>query len=502
VDATPTTPGPLVADDDAAVRDLRAALWAAGYTLPRLKEVLGFGNDSVVVPPGDVPGIDRQLPRGEPLPTLIRLFLLAVPVPVAEVAAALGTLSPERCADLGAITLAGEHAQATCRLVPARDVLVAVSREHEFSAELDADHVMGITPSTDLLADLTLRRPVGDVLDVCCGGGLQALLCARHARRVVATDLNPRAVNFAAFNARLNGLDNVELRQGDLFEPVGDEEFDLIVANPPFIISPDSSYAFRDSGLEGDEISKQIVRGAAERLRDGGHAFVLVGWAHGREQDWDEPLRPWVEDLGCDAWLLRHSSADPLEYAVGFNRSLAPVDPEGYSEAIDRWLDYDQKLGIEAIGYGAVILRRREGKTWVRADTLHQGLLAPAGEQVARVFESQDLLVSLPDREAVFDLILSTNPKHRLEQVLRPSGDGYAVDVAGVVLEEGMSFRAAVDVHAMQILVRLDGKRTLREVLDESRREVEPGMSEEEFAAASLRAVRRMIELGFVLPVT
>lgn len=493
-------PGPLVADDAEAIRDLRSALWAAGYSLEKLRELIGFGGDSVVVPPGEVPGVDRRLPRDEPLATLTRLFLLALSVPVDEVAAALGTLSVERCAGLGVITVEGGHVQPACRLVPVRDLIIAVSREHELSVELSADHVMGITPSTDMLANLTMRTPVGDVLDLCCGQGLHALLCARHARRVVACDLNPRAVSFAAFNARLNGADNVEVRHGDLFEPVGDEQFDLIVANPPFIISPDSAYAFRDSGLEGDEISRRVVRGAAERLREGAHAIALVGWAHGREQDWDEPLRPWVEGLGCDALLLRHSSSDPLDYAVGFNRSLAPIDPDRYSENIDRWLDYDQKLGIEAIGYGAVVLRRREGANWVRADTIHQSVRGPAGEEVVRLISSQDLLASLPSPDAVLDLVLSTNPNHRLEQMLRPRDGGYTVEEASVILEEGLTFRAAVDVYAMQIVVRLDGKRTLREILEEARLEMQPEMPAAEFATASVRAVRRMIELGFVLP--
>lgn len=493
-------PGPLVAADEEAIRDLRAALYAAGYGLEGVRELLGAGDSSVVVPPGDVPGFDRMLPRDEPLPTLIRLFLLALPVPLDELAPALGALTPERAAKLGLVEIEGERARATCRIVPARDLILAVDRAHEFSTELDEDHVMGITPSTDMLANLTIRKPVSDALDMCSGSGFHALLCARHARRVLGVDLYPRSIGFAEFSARLNGLDNVEFRHGDLFEPVGEERFDLIVANPPFIISPDSAYAFRDSGLEGDEISRKVLRGAAEHLRDGGHAIVMLGWAHGREQEWSEPLRPWVEGLGCDAWFIRHSSADPLDYAVGFNRSLAPIDPDGYSAAIDRWLDYDQRLGIEAIGYGAVVLRRREGETWLRADTLHTSLQEPAGEQIARGLTTQDLLASLAGPETVLDLVLEANPRHRLEQVMTPRDDGYGIDAAWVVLEDGMSFRAAVDVYAMQILVRLDGEQTLREILEQTRVELEPDMDAEEFLRSAVRAAYRMIELGFVLP--
>jgi hypothetical protein len=158
VDAA-TIPGPLAVSDQEAIGDLRAALWSAGYSAERLRELLGFGGDSVVVPPGEVPGVDRRLPRGEPLSTLVRLFLLAIPVPLDEVTGALGNLTPERCAALGVIEVADHSARAACRLIPVRDLIVAVSREHEFSAELEPDHVMGITPSTDMLANLTPRSP-------------------------------------------------------------------------------------------------------------------------------------------------------------------------------------------------------------------------------------------------------------------------------------------------------------------------------------------------------
>jgi SAM-dependent methyltransferase len=465
-----------------------------------VSDLLGFEGDSVSVPPGQVPIVDRQLPRDTALATLVRLFLLVIPVPIADAEKALGTLSVERCAELGVLTVEDGRAEATCKLLPTRDAIVVCSKQHEYSPTLAGDHVMSVTPSTNLLADLTVRRPVQDALDICTGGGLQALLCARHARRVVATDLNPRALNYAEFSAQLSGIDNIEFREGDLFEPVGDERFDLIVANPPFIISPDDSYAFRDSPLEGDEISRQTVLGAAERLREGGLAFVLVGWGLAAGQQWSEPLRAWVDGSGCDAWLLHHTTAEPLDYAVGFNRPLAPIDPEGYAAAVDRWLEYDARLGIESIGYGAVVLRRRTGANWVRADALQRPQQGAVGELVARLFDSQDLLDSLDGPDALLDLVLRTNMEHRVEQILRRRDDGYAVDAARVVLEDGLGFIANIDVNAAQVLVMLDGERTLRSVLDDARSNVGTEMPVEEFHAAALPVVRRMIELGFVLP--
>jgi methylase of polypeptide subunit release factors len=70
-------------------------------------------------------------------------------------------------------------------------------------------------------------------LDFGTGNGIQALLAAHHCHEVVATDVNPRALVFAAFNAALNGIDNISFRKGSLFDPVAYETFDLIVCNPP-----------------------------------------------------------------------------------------------------------------------------------------------------------------------------------------------------------------------------------------------------------------------------
>ena len=120
----------------------------------------------------------------------------------------------------------------------------------------------GIQSPSVTLAKLAVRRRVQKALDLGTGCGIQALLAAKHAERVVATDVNPRALAFARFNARLNGIDNIEFRLGNVFEPVEGERFGLLVANPPYVISPDASYAYRDSDEPADELCRRIVADA------------------------------------------------------------------------------------------------------------------------------------------------------------------------------------------------------------------------------------------------
>ena len=75
-------------------------------------------------------------------------------------------------------------------------------------------------------------------LDVGTGCGVQALHATRHADAVVATDVSARALAFARLTLALNGARAVDLRQGDLLEPARGEQFDLVVSNPPFVITP------------------------------------------------------------------------------------------------------------------------------------------------------------------------------------------------------------------------------------------------------------------------
>jgi methylase of polypeptide subunit release factors len=267
------------------------------------------------------------------------------------------------------------------------------------------------------LSHLTVRRPVERALDMGTGSGVQAILAARHSDHVVATDLNERALNFAAFNAVLNGAENVEFRVGSFFEPVAGERFNLVTTNPPYVISPESAFLFRDSGLEGDRVSREVVGAAPAHIEEGGFATILASWANAPGEDWTAPLRPWLEGSGCDAWLLHHGTNDPLTHAANWNRGSHTDDPEGLGEAIDRWLAYLERLGIEGVAYGAIVLRRRSGaENWVCANELPPERLKPAGEQILRVFEAQDYLAGLADDRELLDGTFALAPHDLLEQ--------------------------------------------------------------------------------------
>ncbi len=105
-----------------------------------------------------------------------------------------------------------------------------------------------------------MQASVGRTLDLGTGSGILAIAAAAHSGSVMATDLNPRAREFCMFNTALNGVTNVEFREGNAFEPVRGERFDLILANPPFFVTPSVRRAYSDNSMELDGFCRMLIR--------------------------------------------------------------------------------------------------------------------------------------------------------------------------------------------------------------------------------------------------
>jgi methylase of polypeptide subunit release factors len=348
----PTPPRP----DAVAAPALRRRLEALGYSEARVVELME-GTDWLTSP-SDAGIVDRRLPPEGVFAVAFRLFFLGLDVDALAAEDALTPVSLDSAAAMGLLARDGATVRPRVQLAPVGSLLVASDAGDSLRGP--AEFVTGRTPSTLALLAHTVREPVRTALDVGCGNGAQALAAARHAERVVATDVNPRALAFTRFNAALNGLANVEVREGSWFDPVAGERFDLVVANPPFVVSPDSAFLYRDAGLPGDAGSRRLVAGAAEHLEEGGGAHLICNWVH-PPGDWAAPLRRWVDGLGCDTSVLRFSSRDARGYALDWNAHLEETDPAEFEAIVERWLEHYRALGIEAIGYGVVILRRRSG---------------------------------------------------------------------------------------------------------------------------------------------
>ena len=408
------------------------------------------------------------------LSLLISLLLLGDPAPPDELAPLLveAGLAEERDGLLLGLA----------RVVPHDDLLIASDR---LDVD-DADRVAGVHRPSAVLAHLTVREPVDRALDLCTGNGIQALLLSRHAQQVVATDVNERALGFARLNLALNEVANVELRQGSLLDPVLGETFHCIACNPPYVVSPDAEYTFRDSGLPGDRVSELLARGLPALLEPGGFATLMASWAQAGD---DPAVRPreWLDGCGCDAWILHTTTDDPLSNAAAWARD-AVDGPDEFAAALDRWTRYYDRLGIDALAYGALVLRRRDGVNWSRGTSLPPRPLESASTHLLRMFAGVDAAAVGPD--TLLARPLAVAPTARFEQVVSPR-DGWTVVSATLSLEDGLGFSAEVDESTLRLLRALDGTRTAREAVAASL-----GADELPRAAELLRG---MLETGFLV---
>lgn len=208
---------------------LRDALLAADYTVDDVADVLGPRAQAALGRGETTPAMTRT-GGGSAVETLTRLFWLQRPVSRAAAEVALPDLV-EHLAGAGLLSTSGDDVLAR---VEVRPQVMADPEQHPLWVlgdpapgmdarphRVDADQVLGISNASNSLSQQTLRGPIGRSLDLGTGCGVQALHLAAHSERVVATDVNARALWMTDFNAALNDVaDRIEVRDGSLFTPL------------------------------------------------------------------------------------------------------------------------------------------------------------------------------------------------------------------------------------------------------------------------------------------
>lgn len=446
---------------------LREALIAADFTYDAVAELLGPDAHAALSRNETTPGA-RRTTGGSPLETLTRLFLLQTTVSGDEAEGALPGL-------VDRLAIEGLLQQSVGEVAARLDVRPYADDDHDLWVVSDltpgldgtpnrvtGDYVLGISPASTSLAQLTLREPVGRALDLGCGCGVQALHLARHSDAVIATDVNKRALWITEFNLGLNDVSNVDVRDGSFFEPVAGERFDLIATNPPFVISPATGerLVYRDSGIPGDRVVEDIVRAAPAHLNEGGWCQILANWAIVRGMDWDERLAGWL-DQACDALVVQREVADPASYVEMWLKDAGLHGGPDYARRYDTWLSWLDEQGIEGIGFGWINLRRGEGtsSTFLQWPYDVEQPIAPA---IGEWADATEVNRSLSD-EALMNTCLIL----RADVVQETQGPPGAEDPATIVLRQQRGFRRARQVDTVEAALAgaCDGELTVAQIL-------------------------------------
>jgi methylase of polypeptide subunit release factors len=438
--------------------------------------------------------LDQRL-GDDPLSLLVRLFSVSLDVDAARLDEVLAPVGVDGLVRLGIARLEGDRVQPLIHLTPGGAMLFAGDPWGSISA-LEPLHVVATSLTTALCAQLTIRMPVASALDIGTGSGALAVFASMHADRVVATDVNERALAFTRFNAALNGRTNIETRLGSLLEPVEGERFDLIVSNSPFVISPERKYLFRDAGFELDGLTETLLRGLHEHLQPGGWATVTSSWIQRRGEDQDTALCRWLAG-NLDALAFIERSLDPLSHAAAWNFRTADTDPAEFSSVVERWADYLHQADVELVHEGALVLRASDhDRRWVRTQPLPSIAGTGAWQHLTEMFDASDTLRPIDDDE-LLDRPLRLAARARLLEEWR--GD----ELVGSRLEivEGVTFRREIDGLTRALLRAPDDGRSAREALTQmlcDQLDMSPQEASEQIGRIG-ETVRELVAMGFVV---
>lgn len=442
----------------------------------------------------------RNLPRlmdrtKEPtrLNVLLRWFWLGVPQDATR-AAAVPDWFTELALGMGLLRRSTEGLASEVMLFPADGFLLVCDHSATLGPS-DPDFVLWPNPTSHLLSHFTVRRLSRSTLDLGTGNAIQALSASRHSERVVATDLNPRAITYAKFAAALNGVANVECLGGEGFAPVLDGKFDLIVCNPPFFISPARRHTFCDSSMDLDQLCRHFVKQAPVHLEEGGYFQMICEWAQIGNESWQEHVMEWVESNGCDAWILKVHTEDPADYALS-QIAVTAGPSQRDDEVYDEHVGYYRERDVRAIHSGIIALRRRSGQNWRMLEEFADIPREPFGSDVLAIFAAQDFLNSHLHDEQILSQKLRLSPSCRLEQFFRHAEGQWQPTSLTLRLTQGFPFFVTLESGVAGLLSACDGSRTAREVIHEFARQVDAPL--ETVQTECVKILRRLIERGFV----
>ena len=540
-DAVP--PAPVLTPTAAAA--LAADLAALPYPPAAVEALLG---------PTAVAALDREhaeaaravlaggiAAQDRPLAAVVGAFMLGDAAPAADLAAAVPALGLAGLCEAGLVTGArpGDPegtVRAMCDLspyetdAPGRLWVASDQTALQRRGPLPAEHVLGVGRASLTLAGAVHRRPVDTALDLGAGCGIQTLHLLAHARHVTATDLAPRCLEFTLFNLLLNadvlGVDRerpqerVELLAGDMLEPVAGRRFDMVVSNPPFVITPRTDpdapvMVYRDGGREGDRLVAEFVAAVPAHLTPGGTAHLLANWEIPAADDdgpaapaWDARPRSWVAP-GMQAWFVQRDVQDPAGYAeTWLQDSSLELDPERYRRRYAQYLADFAARGVAGVGFGHVWLRRpaedgSQGGAWTVAEEVLQPIDDAIGPAWAAAVARRDWLAAGPGEVGgAGDPALAALRGLHLrvaEDVTEERHQRFGAEHPEVILaRQGSGFRrtARLDTATAGVLSASDGELTVGQLVGAVAALLE---LDEAGRAALLAALRELHEDGFLV---
>lgn len=438
---------------------------------------------------------DRFLTRvggTEAFDCLTRVFYLACDISKAETPFPDGILALLQSCGLLADT--GDAWRPMALLTPCHELWLAADLHQQRESASGFDHVLPYNHPALTLLNFAVRCPVESTLDLCSGLAVHALSASRFSQSVVATDLNARAKMYGEFNAALNDCQNVECVTGSLFEAVEGRKFDLILSNPPFVMSPATEYVYRDNPIALDGFCRQILQAVPGYLNEGGMCQVICEWVEIEGQPWISRLAEWFDGTGCDVWILEANRQLPSSYAREWVRETAHESEESEETRFRQWNQNFIDGNVAAVCGGLIFLRRRRGENWIRSSQLARAVDRSVSDAVVSGFAARDFLQENQDDARLLEQKVRVSSDARLQQQSRWADGQWRTESAVLTLEQGIPVAVGIDDNVRILMSRMTGNKTIGEVLAGIAEQY--GLDVDALQGDCLIMMRRLIEQG------
>jgi len=205
-----------------------------------------------------------------------------------------------------------------------------------------------------------------------------------------------------------------------------------------------------------------------------------------------------MSNTGCDGWLICFKTTEPLTYAADWLRTSVGRSSPDYGRYLDEWMAYYEQMEIGRISAGGIIMRRRSQQpNWFRAHAIDKGrCIGSCGDQIERIFAAEDLLQTITDDRQLLEQRFLFDEHHRLEHQLAVRDGCWAVNSEHLYASEGIPFAGNMDMYIANLLAGCDGRRTLRELVEEvaGRAKTAP----EKIIPSCLAVVQKLMRCGFL----
>jgi SAM-dependent methyltransferase len=373
-------------------RALGKRLRAVGVTLARVQEVTQVG--VFMLDAARAPIRKWHLRRmHDPAALAMRMLMFDDAISRVEAETAFGEVSLDALVDAAFITrLEDGNYVSPFNLNLVGNIFVICDHLSHGS-----DAVMGAGQTTTFMCDASRpSKRLRGALDVGCGAGTGALSLAAHVDRVIGTDINARAVALSRINASLNGVENVEFREGDMFALVVGRKFDLIISQPPFVSTPPglAAASYESGGARGDELPMRLLREVPNYLAKNGRAVILAEWPEIAGASVEQHVRSALTATDIKLLILQCPGSSLNDYCAIYAAADHPNLGAEFEHDTMLRREHLEAMGIRGLHIAINILQHAaEAPTgWTAAvDIQGAGQIILSSERIDKMIAARDL---------------------------------------------------------------------------------------------------------------